>query len=71
MDTDGNGTIDKYEFLAVNSINKNPLAMRLIALFDNDGSESVDFTEFINGLNAFSGKGLLEDKLKCKIFLKL
>lgn len=37
----------------------------MIAIFDGDGSGDVDFTEFITGLNAFSGKGSKEDKLKC------
>lgn len=70
MDKDGNGTIEKEEFLAVPQIASNPLAQRMIAIFDNDGSGDVDFTEFIAGLNAFSAKGNKEEKLKCKQYIK-
>lgn len=36
----------------------------MIAIFDEDGSGSVDFAEFISGLSAFSGKGNKEEKLR-------
>lgn len=35
----------------------------MIAIFDDDGSGSVDFGEFISGLSAFSSKGNKEEKL--------
>lgn len=65
LDKDGNGSIEKHEFLAVPQIASNPLAQRMIAIFDGDGSGDVDFTEFIAGLNAFSGKGSKEEKMRC------
>jgi len=37
---------------------------RMIAIFDDDGSGSVDFREFISGLSAFSSKGNKEEKLR-------
>ena len=43
----------------------NPLATRMIAIFDEDGSGAVDFQEFIAGLSAFSSKGNKEEKLRC------
>ena len=36
----------------------------MIAIFDEDGSGSVDFQEFISGLSAFSSKGNKEEKLR-------
>jgi len=36
----------------------------MIAIFDDDGSGSVDFREFISGLSAFSSKGNKEEKLR-------
>ena len=36
----------------------------MIAIFDEDGSGSVDFREFILGLSAFSSKGNKVEKLR-------
>ncbi|KAK9711104.1 Calcineurin subunit B [Basidiobolus ranarum] len=64
LDTDGSGTIDKDEFLAISQISSNPLAARMIAIFDEDGGGDVDFEEFIHGLSVFSSKGNKHEKLK-------
>jgi Ca2+-binding EF-hand superfamily protein len=39
----------------------------MIAIFDEDGSGTVDFQEFIAGLSAFSSKGNKEEKLRCTV----
>jgi serine/threonine-protein phosphatase 2B regulatory subunit len=57
--------LEKEEFLALPQISSNPLAHRLLAVFDNDGSGDVDFKEFISGLSTFTAKGKKEEKLKC------
>ncbi len=44
-------------------MSSNPLALRLLAVFDNDGSGDVDFKEFITGLGVFTAKGKKEEKL--------
>lgn len=36
----------------------------MIAIFDEDGSGTVDFREFISGLSAFSSRGAAEEKLR-------
>lgn len=64
LDRDGNGTIDKSEFLAIPGISSNPLASRLMDVFDEDSDGSIDFQEFITGLSAFSGKTSRTDKLR-------
>lgn len=64
LDKDGSGTIDKGEFLAIPGISSNPLASRLMDVFDVDGDGTIDFQEFITGLSAFSGKTSRTDKLK-------
>ncbi|KAI8050259.1 calcineurin subunit B [Syncephalis plumigaleata] len=64
LDKDGSGSIDKDEFLAIPQIANNPLASRLIAIFDEDGGGDVDFQEFIRGLSVFSVNSNKMEKLR-------
>ncbi|KAJ1657617.1 Calcineurin subunit B [Dispira simplex] len=64
LDKNNSGTIDKDEFLSIPQIANNPLAQRLIDIFDADGGGDVDFQEFITGLSIFSARGNKEDKLR-------
>ncbi len=51
--------------MAVPAVASNPLAQRLLDVFDSDQSGDVDFKEFLICLSAFSTKGKLQDKLRC------
>ncbi|KAL6249658.1 Calcineurin subunit B [Rhinocladiella similis] len=64
LDKDNSGTIEREEFLSLPQVSSNPLATRMIAIFDEDGGGDVDFQEFVLGLSAFSAKGHKEEKLK-------
>lgn len=64
IDADSNGTIEKDEFLAIPTVQNNPLAGRLVEVFDTDGNGEVDFGEFVHALSTFSSKGNLEEKLR-------
>lgn len=68
LDKDNSGSIDKDEFLSIPQIANNPLASRMIAIFDEDGGGDVDFHEFIKGLSAFSARGNKREKLECKVY---
>ncbi|KAL1878083.1 hypothetical protein VTK73DRAFT_8134 [Phialemonium thermophilum] len=64
LDKDNSGTIERDEFLSLPQISSNPLATRMIAIFDEDGGGDVDFQEFVSGLSAFSSKGNKDQKLR-------
>lgn len=69
LDKDNSGSISKEEFLSIPQIANNPLASRMIAIFDEDGGGDVDFHEFIKGLSAFSERGNKREKLECKFLI--
>lgn len=56
LDADNNGVIDRQEFLSHPAIAENPLATRIMAMFDTDRGGTIDFAEFVHGLARFSGK---------------
>lgn len=64
LDTDSSGSIEKNEFLSIPGIEANPLAARLMDIFDKDGGGDVDFEEFIMGLSIFSSKATDDAKLE-------
>ncbi|QRW16085.1 calcineurin subunit B [Rhizoctonia solani] len=63
LDADGSGSIDREEFLQISQIASNPLASRMIAIFDEDGGGTVD-SGVVGGLSAFSSRGGREEKLR-------
>jgi serine/threonine-protein phosphatase 2B regulatory subunit len=64
LDTDNSGAIDKDEFLAIPGIGQNPLAKRVVDIFDENKGGDIDFKEFVTGLSVFSSTGSVDDKLR-------
>ncbi|AMD19969.1 HCL182Wp [Eremothecium sinecaudum] len=64
LDRDSSGSIDRSEFMSIPGVASNPLAGRIMEVFDTDNSGDIDFQEFINSLSIFSGRGDREEKLR-------
>eukprot|EP01013_Petalomonas_cantuscygni_P008672 TRINITY_DN2140_c0_g1_i1.p1 TRINITY_DN2140_c0_g1~~TRINITY_DN2140_c0_g1_i1.p1 ORF type:complete len:177 (+),score=33.33 TRINITY_DN2140_c0_g1_i1:238-768(+) len=64
IDADGNGEISREEFNSIPGLAANPLLERVLAIFDTDNSQTVDFREFVKALAIFSGDCAKLDKLK-------
>eukprot|EP00300_Choanocystis_sp_HF-7_P013954 c18516_g1_i1.p1 GENE.c18516_g1_i1~~c18516_g1_i1.p1 ORF type:complete len:178 (-),score=51.74 c18516_g1_i1:36-569(-) len=64
LDKDLTGTITKDDFLGLPELAMNPLVDRVVAIFDVNHDESINFKEFITALSVFSAQGSREEKLK-------
>jgi len=64
LDRDGSGTLTTDEFLSVPELAGNPLLERVLAIFDTNKDEEIEFKEFISALATFSDKGNKEGKLR-------
>jgi Ca2+-binding EF-hand superfamily protein len=62
------GTLTTDEFLSVPELAGNPLLERVIAIFDKNKDDEIEFKEFISALSTFSEKGNKEGKLRCNVF---
>jgi serine/threonine-protein phosphatase 2B regulatory subunit len=66
LDKDNSGTLTTDEFLSVPELAGNPLLERVIAIFDKNKDDEIEFKEFISALSTFSEKGNKEGKLRCR-----
>ncbi len=64
LDKDNSGTLTADEFLSVPELACNPLLERVIAIFDTNKDDEIEFKEFIGALSTFSEKGNTESKLR-------
>lgn len=64
LDTNKNGLIDAQEISSIEQLHENPLVSRLVAIFDRDGSGSLDFIEYLTALAIFSAKGTADAKVR-------
>eukprot|EP01091_Cochliopodium_minus_P008464 TRINITY_DN1923_c0_g1_i1.p1 TRINITY_DN1923_c0_g1~~TRINITY_DN1923_c0_g1_i1.p1 ORF type:complete len:207 (-),score=69.83 TRINITY_DN1923_c0_g1_i1:374-919(-) len=64
LDKDDNNTLTTEEFREIPELASNPLLERVIAIFDTNKDDEIEFKEFISALSTFSVKGNIEAKLK-------
>ena len=64
LDLDNSGSLSVDEFMALPELQKNPLAQRVIDIFDKDKNGEVDFNEFIQGVSQFSVRSDKSSKLR-------
>eukprot|EP01094_Clydonella_sp_ATCC50884_P005622 TRINITY_DN14557_c0_g1_i1.p1 TRINITY_DN14557_c0_g1~~TRINITY_DN14557_c0_g1_i1.p1 ORF type:complete len:206 (+),score=85.15 TRINITY_DN14557_c0_g1_i1:86-619(+) len=58
------GLVTTDDFLSIPEMVMNPLVMRVIALFDDDGNDEVNFKQFITTLSVFHPKASEREKLE-------
>ena len=66
LDRNGSGTLTADEFEAIPELSQNPLLSRLLAIFDKNKDEEIQFSEFVGTLATLSDKGSQDAKLRCK-----
>eukprot|EP00127_Corallochytrium_limacisporum_P001839 Clim_evm5s87 gene=Clim_evmTU5s87 len=64
LDTNNDRTISTEEFLAIPELAMNPLIPRIIQMFDLDGTDHVNFFQFVNTLAVFKPTTDREKKLQ-------
>ncbi|TPX56635.1 hypothetical protein PhCBS80983_g04381 [Powellomyces hirtus] len=63
LDKDNSGSISIEEMTAIPELAMNPLAHRVVAVFDSDGRNEVNFKQFVSALSVFSKQAKREQKL--------
>eukprot|EP01135_Chromosphaera_perkinsii_P001278 Nk52_evm5s164 gene=Nk52_evmTU5s164 len=62
LDKANTGTISTDDFLAIPELAMNPLVTRVIAIFDEQHNDSVNFKQFVTALSVFRVDGSVKDK---------
>ncbi|KAJ3326080.1 Calcineurin subunit B type 2 [Gonapodya sp. JEL0774] len=64
LDKSRSGAISTEEFFHIPELAMNPLAPRIVSVFDEDGRGEVNFRQFVKNLSIFSPKAKREVKLR-------
>ena len=71
LDHDKDGFLSKDEFLQVEALQQNPLVARVLEIFDDDGNDKIDFTEFVDALSIFCATDDSSNKQKIDFAFKV
>jgi len=69
IDKDNSATITPDEFFQIPELSLNPLAPRIIEVFNEDGQNELDFKQFVTSLSVFARDVKREHKLHCGLSL--
>eukprot|EP01084_Bolivina_argentea_P057601 105235_1 len=64
LDANNDGYLSKEEFLQIEALQQNPLVSRVLEIFDDDGNDKIDFSEFVQALSIFCANDAEEKKAK-------
>eukprot|EP00768_Dysnectes_brevis_P009261 gnl/Dysnectes_brevis/915_a1016_3862.p1 GENE.gnl/Dysnectes_brevis/915_a1016_3862~~gnl/Dysnectes_brevis/915_a1016_3862.p1 ORF type:complete len:198 (-),score=15.21 gnl/Dysnectes_brevis/915_a1016_3862:60-596(-) len=64
LDKNKDGCLTADEFLAIPELQMNPLARRVISMFDSTGDDTINFRDFLKSLSVFSVRGSRQEKLR-------
>ena len=71
LDVDNDGYLKKEEFLQIEALQQNPLVSRVLEIFDDDGNDQIDFTEFVEALSIFCANDQEEKEAKVRFAFKI
>lgn len=66
IDKDNSATVSPDEFFQIPELSLNPLAPRIIEVFNEDGRNELDFRQFVAALRVFAPDVKREEKLQCE-----
>merc|ERR1712173_163455 len=59
------------EFLQIEALQQNPLVSRVLEIFDDDGNDNIDFSEFVQALSIFCSNDQEEKDAKVKFAFRI
>jgi len=71
LDANNDGYLSKEEFLQIEALQQNPLVNRVLEIFDDDGNDKIDFSEFVEALSIFCSNDDAEKEAKVKFAFRI
>eukprot|EP00486_Rosalina_sp_Unknown_P010908 CAMPEP_0201591794 /NCGR_PEP_ID=MMETSP0190_2-20130828/189868_1 /ASSEMBLY_ACC=CAM_ASM_000263 /TAXON_ID=37353 /ORGANISM="Rosalina sp." /LENGTH=186 /DNA_ID=CAMNT_0048050273 /DNA_START=77 /DNA_END=637 /DNA_ORIENTATION=- len=71
LDANNDGFLSKEEFLQIEALQQNPLVTRVLEIFDDDGNDKIDFSEFVHALSIFCANDQEEKDAKVKFAFRI
>mmetsp|Transcript_24410 Transcript_24410/g.29794 ORF Transcript_24410/g.29794 Transcript_24410/m.29794 type:complete len:181 (+) Transcript_24410:49-591(+) len=71
LDRDNDGFLSKDEFLHIEQLQQNPMVSRVLEIFDDDGNDMIDFTEFLDALYVFASTAQEQNQAKVRFAFEI
>ena len=59
LDSDNSGKLEPNELIDVPELKDNPIAKRIVTVFDRNKDGKISFFEFVHGLSALASSGII------------